>query len=681
MSDEMLKEAITALKAGQRLRAKDLLTRLIKVEQNNADYWLWMSAAVAAEKEQIYCLQNALKADPNSVPARRGLVVLGALRPEEANLPSAHELEDLPVKLPSIGPTGGLGGLLSRRRNVERLALGGLGLVTVLVLLTAFLAIFKLGPFKPAPNFVVVTSTPPPTNRPPTAVVTVLPEGACTIPADPNPATPLAVYLCLTQTPTAVPVTVSSSILDEDYGTIKKAYAAQDWDRILQRADSVAANATLAENAEVLFYLAEAYRHTGNLAEALKTYRTAIKKNAGFAPAYWGAARVEIDQDNRRAALDDFAKALTADPAFVPAYVDRAALVGTAGDMAAAVADLEAARLAAPNNALVKAGLAVGYLELGRIADGAAAADAALAQDPGLALGYFARGLAELAQGHVAAAAADLSRSYKYVLTLDHALPTQWQAFVLHQTAKGKQAVGDDAIAITLLTQSLGLNDQNAEALWLRADLYKLAANYEAANTDYRAAIALYERAAPGQPPLPTLYVSLGQTLLALGQPEDAVAAFRSALELAPDDATANLGLGQALFQTGELDQALAALNTAIGEGGDEAQAYSWRAQVYGALGRTVEEVADLRLVSGLIASNDPLAATAEARLTEIGPLPTETPGPTETSPSPTPTATRTATATPTPTATRTPTATSTATATPTLTATRTRTATRTPTP
>src|SRR5688500_12896516 len=87
MSDVMFNEAVQALRAGQRMRARDLLTRLLKADQSNVDYWLWMSAAVDAEKEQVFCLQNALKLDPNSTAARRGLVVLGALSPEHANLP------------------------------------------------------------------------------------------------------------------------------------------------------------------------------------------------------------------------------------------------------------------------------------------------------------------------------------------------------------------------------------------------------------------------------------------------------------------------------------------------------------------------------------------------------------------------------------------------------------------
>src|SRR5258708_15743796 len=107
MPDEMFDQAVQALKDGQRLRAKDLLTRLIKADQSKPDYWLWMSAAVDSEKEQVFCLQNVLKLDPNSVTARRGLVVLGAMRPEDAGLPPANVLEATRVVIPALAPGGG----------------------------------------------------------------------------------------------------------------------------------------------------------------------------------------------------------------------------------------------------------------------------------------------------------------------------------------------------------------------------------------------------------------------------------------------------------------------------------------------------------------------------------------------------------------------------------------------
>src|SRR5260370_21709228 len=126
MPDEMFDQAVQALKDGQRRRDKDLLTRLIKVDQSKPDYWLWMSAAVDSEKEQVFCLQNVVKLDPNSVPARRGLVILGALRPEEAGLPPANVLEDTRVTIASIAPSAGIGGPLGTRPPRPPVARGGL---------------------------------------------------------------------------------------------------------------------------------------------------------------------------------------------------------------------------------------------------------------------------------------------------------------------------------------------------------------------------------------------------------------------------------------------------------------------------------------------------------------------------------------------------------------------------
>jgi hypothetical protein len=44
--DSMLQDAIEALRQDDKARARDILTRLIKANQNNATYWIWMSAAV-----------------------------------------------------------------------------------------------------------------------------------------------------------------------------------------------------------------------------------------------------------------------------------------------------------------------------------------------------------------------------------------------------------------------------------------------------------------------------------------------------------------------------------------------------------------------------------------------------------------------------------------------------------
>ncbi|MDP3183981.1 MAG: hypothetical protein Q8M58_01785, partial [Anaerolineales bacterium] len=82
--DTMLQEAIEALRKKDRAHAKDLLTRLLKADQNNATYWVWLSAAVDSQKERLYCLQTALKLEPGNAAARRGLTMLGALPPDDS---------------------------------------------------------------------------------------------------------------------------------------------------------------------------------------------------------------------------------------------------------------------------------------------------------------------------------------------------------------------------------------------------------------------------------------------------------------------------------------------------------------------------------------------------------------------------------------------------------------------
>ena len=76
-------DAVDALRRGDRAHAREALTGLLKTEQGNATYWVWLSAAVDTPKERIYCLQTALKLDPDNGIAKRGLILLGALPPDE----------------------------------------------------------------------------------------------------------------------------------------------------------------------------------------------------------------------------------------------------------------------------------------------------------------------------------------------------------------------------------------------------------------------------------------------------------------------------------------------------------------------------------------------------------------------------------------------------------------------
>ena len=85
--DQMFQEAIEAIRNGQRNRARDLLNRLLRVDNNNVDYWLYMSAVFGSKKERKVCLENVLKYDSTNKTAAQGLIMLGALPPDDALVP------------------------------------------------------------------------------------------------------------------------------------------------------------------------------------------------------------------------------------------------------------------------------------------------------------------------------------------------------------------------------------------------------------------------------------------------------------------------------------------------------------------------------------------------------------------------------------------------------------------
>src|SRR4029078_1229057 len=96
-NDAVFQEAVEALRVGNNSPGRELLTGLLKTDQNNATYWVWMSATVDTAKERIYCLQTAFKLDPQNAAAKRGLILHGALPADEtiqpfpANGPRAWE--------------------------------------------------------------------------------------------------------------------------------------------------------------------------------------------------------------------------------------------------------------------------------------------------------------------------------------------------------------------------------------------------------------------------------------------------------------------------------------------------------------------------------------------------------------------------------------------------------------
>ena len=107
MSDDvMLQEAIDAISQGQRRRARDLLTRLLRADQQSPAYWLWMSSVVDTVKEQIYCLQQVQRFDPENASARRGLALVGALTSDRMISPMPPQRRNWQVEVEEEPPQG-----------------------------------------------------------------------------------------------------------------------------------------------------------------------------------------------------------------------------------------------------------------------------------------------------------------------------------------------------------------------------------------------------------------------------------------------------------------------------------------------------------------------------------------------------------------------------------------------
>ena len=75
---DLTQQGITALKRGDKKRARQLLRAAVKQNPNDVKAWLWLSGAVDTNRERAICLQRVLQLDPDNATATRGLTQLVA---------------------------------------------------------------------------------------------------------------------------------------------------------------------------------------------------------------------------------------------------------------------------------------------------------------------------------------------------------------------------------------------------------------------------------------------------------------------------------------------------------------------------------------------------------------------------------------------------------------------------
>jgi tetratricopeptide (TPR) repeat protein len=486
----MFREAVEALRAGDRARARDLLTRLLKTEQNNVNYWVWLSAAVDTEKERLYCLQTAGRIDPNNTAAKRGLTLLGALPPDDAvppfpvNKPRLWE-ERLAVPAPPKAELHGWENPVTRIFIILGIAFG------VLVLYVGgslWLTGGSVpGVYEPTRRRVTLTFTP-----------TATPVIQTPTPTFPGP-TPLSHFLPVQYTATPLYIaTEHSAMTRASFDAGLHSLAREDYETARIQFQDVLDHEP--EAADAYYFIGESYRAEGDYRAARSAYQQAINLDPDFAPGFLGRARANLALNPNAVVLEDINNAILIDPHFAEAYIERAAYLASR-DPSAAIADTQTA------------------LEI----------------NPDSALAYLYQAQAQLALNQDEAALESVRRANQIDLTIVPVYLTMAQAFF--SLGQAAQAVGPMQTYTTYV--------QDDEGAWASlAQAYNAAGQWELAIAAASKALQLDTRNGSG-------YLQRGLGYLGQERASLAVEDLRTAVAYLPNSFDAHLGLARALHMDG----------------------------------------------------------------------------------------------------------------------------------
>ena len=608
----MLREAMDALRRGDRVRARDLLTRLLKTDQKNPTYWVWLSASVDTQKERLYCLQMALQADPQNAAAKRGLILLGALPPDDSIPP-------FPVNRPRLWEEK----LAMPREGAEKKRGWANPVVRLFIILG--IAVVVIGVFIGGSQLFSKGAAPlrnPTSTHRPTWTI-ALPATVTPVFRSPTPtflgATPLDFFLAQTYTPTPLyVVTQHPSLTRASFETGLRSLALGNYDTARVQFQDVIKSEPNA--ADVYYYIGESYRMQADYRSARDAYQKAIQLNSAFAPALLGRARANQGLNPGADIIADLNGAINLDPNYAEAYIARGAYL-VKSNPSAAKKDLEKALEITPNSALACLYLANAQLNLGENDAALVSATHANELDMTLVPVYLALAQAYIATGQTAKAVSVLQTYTIY-------MPEDTSALLQLGTAYNDSE--DYEAAVEALNKAINADRRNSEA-----------------------------------------YFQRGYAYLNLDKPVLAEVDFNSALNLDPIDFDSQLGLARAYFKQGKpRDAYIQAEQKALPLAKTDytkAQVYYWEALFLEAIGDPTSDVGAHNYWLKLIAL--PVDAMPEAWRNEayqhlkITPTITPTLTPTKT---PTKTLTQPATKTSTAMPTQQPTRTSIATPTPT---------------
>lgn len=457
--------AMDAVEKGKLSEARDLLTGLIKINQARPEYWVWLSAAMDSAKERLYCLQTAYRLDPNNAEARRGLILLGALPPDE-NRPPFPMIHPRPWGEKSLAdetprPTG-----LKALTGNPLFRVAAILLVGVILIGGVVGGLTLSGALRPQRTRRALTLTPSPT-------VFSTPR--------PGELRPLSELVAAEYTPTLVyALTPHGDVAADAYGGAVRAYGNGQWELMSIMMEQVAT--AQPGSVDTIYFIGESKRLAGNYKDALAYYQQAIKINPTFAPSYLGRARANLALTPKKDILPDLDAAITYDPNYWEAYLERGLYLLKKNETANAMLDLRRAKAMMPDSPLVQIALARAELAFGNNQRALEAALQANSLDPEEVESYLVLGMAYRATGDVDNALKNLEFYLSYS-------PDNAEAFTFLGAAYISQ--GENEKALTALDQAIRLDKNSAEAYTWRAEAQLALKNYEQAKADFRAGFRL----------------------------------------------------------------------------------------------------------------------------------------------------------------------------------------------
>ncbi|HEY44454.1 MAG TPA: tetratricopeptide repeat protein [Anaerolineae bacterium] len=484
-SKSMLTEAIAAARAGDRSRARDLLSRLLRADSSNAEYWIWMSAVVESKRERIYCLESAIKLDPTNRAAMRGLVIVGARTPEEAELASAIRIPRRQVAAITTGPAVG------REVNLpwKWVGVGALGVVSIAliyglssrVIAPWVRSLIGRQAYRPAATLPPVTLTPSSTPKPGTPTRTLLPA-ATRIMRTPIPTelagTPLELLVANSSTPTPL-----LGVTPNAYGAYESALKALirgDYELALQFIQQVIdADPNLPD---AHYFKGEALRLMDEIAEAIKAYDRAVQLDNDFAPAFLGRGHALMFRD-RDAAIEDYYRAIDRDPTMTQAYLALGEIYVEDKLWVRLETTMEAALEAGVTTPRIYIYLSEAQMMRGKIDDALENALEGSANDPSMLPGYLAVGRAYVTLGINTFDRSYYSSALWPLLTFITYDQTNHRAWGYLGRAYVSLEYYDEAIMV--LDTALDMEEHYAPALIARGIYFTNQGDYEAAEVDF----------------------------------------------------------------------------------------------------------------------------------------------------------------------------------------------------